>query len=283
MLFLYAAFLLSSCTRSLAVVPPRDVVPAECTGPCRIGANASNSLMPHVMPHKVAEWAALVAAGEIPYNPEQAGGSTVARASARGPTSPCVSNTASGYACDQIDLVSLISLSDLGGTQGNDIWGWTDIASSSEYVLACHNNGVTIVQINNPNNPLIMGRLAGPTCQWRDAKVYADHMYVVSECGGMQVFDLRRLRSITGIAPGGAINSLPVDTTLTSFGNAHNIIINEETAFAYVVGSRSGTIQCGSGLSMFDISTPLSPVFVGCFLSDGKQSKENSFFKLVFT
>ncbi len=42
-------------------------------------------------------------------------------------------------------------------------------------------------------------------------------------------------------------------------------MINEETGFAYAVGSSGGGETCGGGLHMIDIREPANPVFAGCF------------------
>jgi choice-of-anchor B domain-containing protein len=97
---------------------------------------------------------------------------------------------------------------------------------------------------------------------WRDIKVYADHAFVVSEAAGhgMQVFDLTQLRGITGP---------PVTFEETAWydgiGSAHNLAINEESGFAYAVGSRKSGGACNLALHMIDISTPTAPRYAGCF------------------
>ena len=97
---------------------------------------------------------------------------------------------------------------------------------------------------------------------WRDIKVYENFAFVVADATpnhGVQVFDLTQLR---------AVEAPPVVFEETAhydgMGSAHNIAINEETGFAYVVGS-NGEEGCGGGLHMVDISDPLNPVFSGCF------------------
>jgi len=48
--------------------------------------------------------------------------------------------------------------------------------------------------------------------------------------------------------------------------SSHNLFINEETGFAYAVGSDSGGETCGGALHMMDLKAdPLYPEFVGCF------------------
>jgi choice-of-anchor B domain-containing protein len=49
------------------------------------------------------------------------------------------------------------------------------------------------------------------------------------------------------------------------FANAHNVAINEDTGFAYAVGTNT----CAEGLHIIDITTPNNPLFAGCHsLSD---------------
>ena len=51
----------------------------------------------------------------------------------------------------------------------------------------------------------------------------------------------------------------------SGFSQAHNIAINEESGYAYIVGSN----QCSGGLYMMDLSNPSEPTFAGCFAEDG--------------
>jgi len=98
---------------------------------------------------------------------------------------------------------------------------------------------------------------------WRDAKVYKNHAFIVSEAvdHGMQVFDLTTLRGVKEFNA-----SLGVESAhYSDFGSAHNIAINEETGFAYAVGTRT----CNAGLHIVDISNPKKPVFAGCYSIDG--------------
>lgn len=99
---------------------------------------------------------------------------------------------------------------------------------------------------------------------WRDIKTYRNTMYVVSdESGrGMQVFDLEQLRGMNK-------SEMPVtlqhDFHYDLFGNAHNIAINEESGFAYVIGSyRGGTCASNGGLHIIDIRDRLRPAYAGC-------------------
>jgi choice-of-anchor B domain-containing protein len=87
----------------------------------------------------------------------------------------------------------------------------------------------------------------------------------------MQVFDLTQLRNLPRISVFShefSADAIPIFTETThypEFGNCHNIAINEETGFAYCIGSQT----CRSGLHMIDISDPINPTFSGCFSGDG--------------
>jgi choice-of-anchor B domain-containing protein len=192
-------------------------------------------------------------------------------AGALGPTA-CTDGFAGPYPCSNVDLLAYLPLSDIGGTRSNsaanDIWGWTDPATGKEYAIVGRVFGTSFVDISDPAQPVYLGELPthGPFgSSWRDIKVYANHAYIVSEATshGMQVFDLTQLRNRSGP---------PVTFSETAHYNkmssAHNIAINEDSGFAYVVGA-SGKNSCRGGLHMVDIRKPTAPSFAGCFSADG--------------
>lgn len=190
----------------------------------------------------------------------------------------CVDGLAAGYPCSGIDLLAFLPQSELGAPAPEsvkDIWGWTDAETGREYAIVALSNGVAFVDITTPTNPRVLGRLPTRTISspWRDVKVYRDHAYVVADRAdvhGVQVFDLRRLRSVTTpqIFESDTVYYGPgLGVTLGELvTSAHNIAIDEETGFAYVVGSRT---TCAGGLHMVDIREPAQPRFAGCFSDDG--------------
>jgi len=172
---------------------------------------------------------------------------------------PCENGMAGIYPCNGYDFLSRISLNEFNSLSGNDNWGWTDPETGIEYVLNGLNDGTGFVSIEDPENPVYLGKLptASDPSSWRDIKVYKDHAFVVSEAAnhGLQVFDLTRLRGLT------APQNFVADATLKDFENAHNIAINEDTGFAYVVGSN----LYQGGPVFIDINNPKNPVIVGGF------------------
>ena len=67
-----------------------------------------------------------------------------------------------------------------------------------------------------------------------------DHVFVISESEdhGMQVFDLKKLRDLKR-PTGSDINQLEADALYQEFGSCHNIVINEESGYAYAVGTKT--------------------------------------------
>ena len=183
----------------------------------------------------------------------------------------CTEGIAGQFGCSNVDLLSFMTVEDLMGTargsRTNDVWGWVDAETDREYALVGRNNGMTFVDVSDPANPVVKGNLpltegANPAV-WRDVKVYADHAFIVADNAGqhgVQVFDLRRLRENTEEPM-----TYSEDAIYDGIASAHNIVINEDTGFAYAVGSSGGGETCGGGLHMIDIKDPLAPVFAGCF------------------
>jgi choice-of-anchor B domain-containing protein len=222
-----------------------------CDDWCQVADD--RSIMQNVMQIKLQEHQQCVKAGLCP---------TLLNSSVA--VTPCVNGKAGEYECSNVDMLSFLSLADMGSNRdGNDIWGWTDPTTEKEYALVGTMDGTSFVDVTDPVNPVFVARVPGQGSPsiWRDLKVYKNHVFIGSEAAnhGMQVFDLTRLRSLSG-----GVNVQP-DVLYTQFGSSHNIVINEESGFLYAVGTRT----CRGGLHMVDISSPQSPQFVGCYQDDG--------------
>lgn len=176
---------------------------------------------------------------------------------------PCVNGMAGAFPCSGMDLLSRLSLNDLDADAGNDSWGWTDPQGGKEYAIMGLDNGAAFVDISDPVNPIYLGKLPTHTdpSTWRDIKVYNNYAFVVSEANGhgMQVFDLTRLRNVANQP---AIFS--EDAHYDGFGHCHNLVINEETGYAYAVG----TSTFNGGPHFINIQDPLNPMGEGGFSDD---------------
>jgi len=177
---------------------------------------------------------------------------------------PCQDGMAGIYPCNGYDLLGQISLASFSATAGNDIWGWTDSTTAKEYALVGLNNGTAFVDITDTEELIYLGKLPTATgsSTWRDIKVYQDHAFIVSEAGGhgMQVFDLTKLRNVEN-----APENFEADTRYTGFGNAHNIVINEASGFAYAVGTNT----FNGGAHFVNIQDPKNPIAAGGYGANG--------------
>lgn len=182
----------------------------------------------------------------------------------------CEEGKSSRFDCDAVDMVSFVSVKDIGAPRGikvNDVWGWTDPATGKEYALVGRNDATSFVDVTDAQNPVYIGELmrteGAPTSTWRDIKVYKDHAFIVADGApthGMQIFDLTKLRNP---------QDMPIvfeeDAHYDGIGSAHNIVINESTGFGYAVGVGGSGNTCGGGLHMLNLENPTEPEFVGCF------------------
>jgi choice-of-anchor B domain-containing protein len=188
----------------------------------------------------------------------------------------CEDGQAGAFGCADVDLVTFVPLDALGAERGvmvNDIWGWTDPETGHEWALVGRTDGLSFIDITDPAAPFYAGELmlteGASSNIWRDMKVYSNHVFVVADAAGqhgMQVFDLTQLRDVT---PDQAPLAFDESAIYTEIASAHNIIINEDSGFAYLVGGSSGGTTCGGGLHMVDIRDPLNPTFAGCFAEVG--------------
>lgn len=179
---------------------------------------------------------------------------------------PCFSGMAGDYPCNGYDLLLNIPLSTFDASRGNDSWGWTDTLNNKEYAIMCVDNGTVFIDVTNTNNPIYLGKLPTATknSTWRDVKVYKNHAFIVSEAEnhGMQVFDLTKLRNVSSPP-----KVFAADTHFKDFGTAHNIVINENSGYAYAVGTvKSGTYK--GGPLFINIQDPKNPKSEGGWGSD---------------
>lgn len=176
---------------------------------------------------------------------------------------PCDGNMSGNFPCDGYDLQARLTNSAMDANFSNDSWGWTDPEDGKEYALVGLSNGTAFIDISNPTSVVYLGKLPTHTgnSAWRDVKVYQNHAFIVSEASGhgMQVFDLTQLRDVA---------NPPVTFSETAhydgFGNAHNIVINTESGYAYGVGTQTFS----GGPHFINIQDPANPVGEGGYAAN---------------
>ncbi len=196
-----------------------------------------------------------------------------------GTASTCTRGKAAGaFACQGVDLLAHVDLATLGQERLNDVWSWADPATGREYALVGGTAGVSMVDVTDPLRPTVRGLLPARWDgepegafwnEWRDMAVGPqDHVYVVSEAfgSGLQVFDLRRLRTESGV--------LLEDGASTAIEWAHNVTTDPDRPHVVAASGAVGFAQdedghwhapCPGGLHFFDASVPAEPAWTSCY------------------
>ncbi len=174
------------------------------------------------------------------------------------------------FQASNMEILAHLPLSEIGGGPANilanDCWGWTDSQTGKEYAICGLMQATSFVDISDPANPRYLGQLPSHTgiSTWRDMKVYDDHVFIVADNNddhGMQVFDLTQLRTVDPDNPVVFSNT----AHYSGCASSHNIVINEDTGYAYIVGSN----RADGGLHVVDIQNPVQPVEAGNFDNRG--------------
>lgn len=187
---------------------------------------------------------------------------------------PCVGGMAGGFPCNGLTLQGHISIANLGGKaytgsnpmEAQDSWGWTDPQDNKEYALVTLNDGIAFVDISTPTSPRFLGKLKSTvnnsTSWWHDVKVYNNYAYIVSESSGfgMQIFDLTKLRNLSTSSIGGSMRIFTRDGLYTGVSTTHNLIINEDTGYLYLLGSN---VNSGGPRILNLNSNPTNPPVAG--------------------
>ncbi|MEZ5083650.1 MAG: choice-of-anchor B family protein [Bacteroidales bacterium] len=136
----------------------------------------------------------------------------------------------------------------------SDVWGYVD-ENGNEYALVGTYNGLSIVDVTDPANPVEVFFKTGPNSIWRDIKTWGDYAYVSNEQDeGVLIVDLSPL-------PG----TITTTTNFTGddypFSSIHNLYI-DETGKLYIMGADNGQ----GGAIICDLTAdPMNPVELGRF------------------
>lgn len=153
-------------------------------------------------------------------------------------------------------LKSHIDYQQFRGTMLNDIWGYVD-QTGVEYALVGTRDGVSIVSLADPENPVEVHWHLGDHSIWRDLKTFGHYAYVTTESeSGLLIIDLSPLPNspiVSEVYYQGPSNSI--------WKSAHNLYIDEQ-GYCYIFGANRGN----GGVIILDVATdPMNPIEVGTF------------------
>jgi choice-of-anchor B domain-containing protein len=213
---------------------------------------------------------------------------------------------------DQLLPAEIGAVTPRSGVLLNDIWGWTS-PMGEEYALVGTGDGMSIVRVTDPDNPVFIGIMPTPEPDdfanlWGDVGVYnvgqprrdndsgddgdgaerhfpwyTGYAYYTTEAGGagISILDLSQLDHF-GPAPHDGFE-IPPSAVFDAGGynSAHNIYVNQDTGFAYVVGAElaGDTTACDGhpfhpsrfNTLILDLKPdPLNPQIVSCLADFGE-------------
>ncbi len=154
--------------------------------------------------------------------------------------------------------VTLLGQLDHYGSCAN-IWGYTT-GTGREYALLGADQGLAVIDITNPRNPVEVDFVPGPPSFWREIKTYGNYAYVVSEnsdpnaLAGIQILDLSTLPDsvrYVGAALWPGVNN----TT----ARAHTVSV-DDAGYLYIQGGTStqGSADEG-GVRILSLANPTAP------------------------
>ena len=129
----------------------------------------------------------------------------------------------------------------------------------NEYAIIGLANGVSILDLSTPSNPVQVGYAPGDQSVWRDIKVWGDYAYITCDQGndGLMIIDMSNLPN--GITYSLYRPELVLPSGTDTLNTAHNIWI-DENGIAYISGANPGN----RGVTMFDVATtPGTPIYLG--------------------
>lgn len=159
-------------------------------------------------------------------------------------------------------MISMISFGQLNVTLRShlpfsvalsNIGGYVD-SSGNEYALVGTYNGLSIVDVTDPANPVIKFNIPGTNSDWREVKTWQNYAYVTTEgcCNGLQILNLGYLPDSVPMKyykGNGAVNN--------QLNTIHALHI--DAGYAYIYGSSA----FNGAAVILDLSNPWSPNYVG--------------------
>jgi choice-of-anchor B domain-containing protein len=136
-----------------------------------------------------------------------------------------------------------------------NIWGYVD-SLSNEYALVGTSTGLSIVDVTNPELPILRFNVDGVNDFWREVKTWQGFAYVTTEGnnGGLTIVDLRELP----------------DTIYSQVYRGDGDIQNQlstihalhiDNGYAYIYGSNIGE----GGAIFLDLTDPWNPTYAGIY------------------
>jgi choice-of-anchor B domain-containing protein len=140
------------------------------------------------------------------------------------------------------------------GETGGNIWGHVD-SLGNEYALMCASQGLSIVNVTNPDSIWEVVRIPGVNNLWREVKTWQGFAYVTTEGGGgLQIVDLRPLPNPS--LPYKNYYKPVLGTPADSLRTIHALHIDNGKLYLY------GANLLTKGILRYSLNDPWNPVYL---------------------
>ena len=159
--------------------------------------------------------------------------------------------------------MSVLGSVEYPNTNGIDIWGWVD-SSGNEFAIMGLRDGVSVVDVTDPTNPIEKFLIPDIYSIWRDIKTFNNYAYITTESDtGLLIIDLNDMSGNTYWHVKEFISDNLNDTIY--FEAAHNLYI-DENGIAYIFGASNppGISAPPNGAIFLDLNAdPINPTYLG--------------------
>jgi choice-of-anchor B domain-containing protein len=185
---------------------------------------------------------------------------------------PCAQGKAGEFSCQNLDLLAHVPLATLGNSnsRGNDIWGHTDMNDGREYALMGLTNGISVVEVTDPQNPHLVSFVASQNTIWRDLKTYQyfdenrrrwmSYAYVTADAAsvGTLILDLNQLPTQVAVAATELSDTSAHNIYISNVDYSTGIALTNRTPYLHVAGSD----KRGGAFNSYSLAAPTQPVSV---------------------
>lgn len=175
----------------------------------------------------------------------------------------CTNGKAGVFDCENVDLLAHIPLTEMSSnpSAGSDIWGHVDLNTGNEYAIMGLYDGIIVVDVTDPVNPVEVGTINGVNSSWRDVKVYQyydtdinlwqAYAYATTEGSNngstdyVTIIDLNNLPNTVTIVEKNKVVATAHNVYISNVDYTLNIALPNQTPSLQLVGanSRSGAFQ----------------------------------------
>lgn len=147
------------------------------------------------------------------------------------------------------------------GEQLANICGYAQ--NGREYALVGGSRNTHIVEVTNPDVPVLIKSIPIVNNAWKEIKTYRNYAYIVTEGGGgLQIINLQNLPD-TNIA----VRYYTGDSTIAgTYNRTHALHVDTTKGFLYLFGT---TGLHSGGATVLSLQDPWNPRFVGKFSTSG--------------